>query len=129
MARGAIRRQEPGTGRSALEDLIWVMIPQNRAMMLQTELNWLTLLLAFRSYEQQRKLLIQRIEESAWDRRWYLQAFFDDGTPLGSSASQEAKIDSLPQSWACLSGAAKARLRLLNPIERARFRGSLARTR
>ena len=42
----------------------------------------------------------------AWDGRWYFRAFFDDETPLGSSASQEAKIDSLPQSWACLSGAA-----------------------
>jgi len=61
-----------------------------------------------RTYEQQRKLLVQRVEESAWDGRWYLRAFFDDGTPLGSSASQEAKIDSLPQSWAYLSGAAKA---------------------
>jgi len=61
-----------------------------------------------RTYEQQRKTLIQRVEESAWDGQWYLRAFFDDGTPLGSSASQEAKIDSLPQSWACLSGAAEA---------------------
>jgi len=61
-----------------------------------------------RTYEQQRKTLIQRVEESAWDGQWYLRAFFDDGTPLGSSASQEAKIDSLPQSWACLSGAAAA---------------------
>jgi cyclic beta-1,2-glucan synthetase len=61
-----------------------------------------------RTYERQRKSLIQRIEESAWDGQWYLRAFFDDGSLLGASAGQEAKIDSLPQSWAGLSGAAEA---------------------
>jgi cyclic beta-1,2-glucan synthetase len=59
-----------------------------------------------RTFEQERKALIQRIERAAWDGEWYLRAFFDDGTPLGSSASNEARIDSLPQSWASLSGAA-----------------------
>ncbi len=59
-----------------------------------------------RAFEQQRKTLVQRIEGAAWDGEWYLRAFFDDGTPLGSSANSEARIDSLPQSWACLSGAA-----------------------
>ena len=29
---------------------------------------------------------------------------FDDGTPLGSSANDECKIDSIAQSWAVLSG-------------------------
>ena len=57
-------------------------------------------------YQQDRKSLVQRIEQSAWDGEWYLRATFDDGTPLGSSANKEARIDSLPQSWACLSGAA-----------------------
>jgi cyclic beta-1,2-glucan synthetase len=61
-----------------------------------------------RAFEQERKTLVQRIEEAAWDGEWYLRAFFDDGTPLGSSANREARIDSLPQSWACLSGAAAA---------------------
>ena len=58
------------------------------------------------TYQQERKALIQRIERAAWDGEWYLRAIFDDGTPLGSSANEEARIDSLPQSWAWLSGAA-----------------------
>jgi cyclic beta-1,2-glucan synthetase len=37
---------------------------------------------------------------------WYLRGTFDDGAPLGSGANTEARIDSLPQSWAWLSGAA-----------------------
>jgi cyclic beta-1,2-glucan synthetase len=61
-----------------------------------------------RSYQQERTALIHRIEREAWDGEWYLRAIFDDGTPLGAAANEEARIDSLPQSWACLSGAADA---------------------
>jgi len=46
------------------------------------------------------------IEAQAWDGGWYLRAFFDDGTALGSATSPECQIDSLPQSWAVLSRAA-----------------------
>ncbi len=46
------------------------------------------------------------IESSAWDGEWYLRAYFDNGAPLGSHANEEAKIDSLPQSWAVISDAA-----------------------
>ncbi len=49
--------------------------------------------------------LAASIEKSCWDGEWYLRAFFDDGSPLGSRANQEARIDSLSQSWAALSGA------------------------
>jgi len=61
-----------------------------------------------RTYAQERTALIQRIEGAAWDGEWYLRAFFDDGTPLGSASNKESRIDSLSQSWACLSGAADA---------------------
>ncbi len=55
------------------------------------------------TYEQEQKLLIQNIERAAWDGEWYLRAIFDDGTPIGSATSKEAKIDSIPQSWAVIS--------------------------
>jgi cyclic beta-1,2-glucan synthetase len=44
------------------------------------------------------------VEAHAWDGAWYLRAWFDDGTPLGSHANDECRIDSLPQSWAVLAG-------------------------
>lgn len=47
----------------------------------------------------------QAIEAEAWDGAWYRRGYFDDGTPLGSSESTEARIDSLPQSWAAISSA------------------------
>ncbi len=57
-------------------------------------------------FREDRTALIQRIEGSAWDGDWYLRAFNDEGAPLGSSASAEARIDSIAQSWAWLCGAA-----------------------
>jgi cyclic beta-1,2-glucan synthetase len=58
------------------------------------------------TYQEDRNILIKNVERTAWDCDWYLRATFDDGTPVGSSANEEAKIDSLPQSWAWLNGAA-----------------------
>ncbi len=45
------------------------------------------------------------VEANAWDGAWYLRAFFDDGTPLGSANAAECSIDSLSQSWSVISGA------------------------
>jgi cyclic beta-1,2-glucan synthetase len=44
------------------------------------------------------------VEAEAWDGAWYRRAWFDDGTPLGSSANDECQIDSISQSWAVISG-------------------------
>ncbi len=45
------------------------------------------------------------IDEQGWDGEWYLRAYFDDGTPLGSRGNEECQIDSISQSWSVLSGA------------------------
>jgi cyclic beta-1,2-glucan synthetase len=58
------------------------------------------------TYRKEREALLDRVERSAWDGKWYRRAFFDHGTPLGSSKNEEAQIDSLPQSWAWLGGGA-----------------------
>src|SRR6185436_14823183 len=49
------------------------------------------------------------LEQHGWDGEWYRRAYFDDGTPLGSSANDECRIDSISQSWSVLSGAGDAR--------------------
>jgi cellobiose phosphorylase len=49
--------------------------------------------------------LRRNIEEHGWDGLWYRRAYFDDGTPLGSSGNSECRIDSIAQSWSVLSGA------------------------
>jgi cyclic beta-1,2-glucan synthetase len=57
-------------------------------------------------YQQQAERLSQALEAHAWDGDWYLRAFYDDGSLLGSSKNDECQIDSIAQSWAVLSGAA-----------------------
>ncbi len=49
--------------------------------------------------------LRENIEKNAWDGEWYRRAYFDNGEPLGSASNPECQIDSLPQSWAALTGA------------------------
>jgi len=60
-------------------------------------------------YERTRCEMLENVEKSAWDGDWYMRAFFDDGTPLGSSASPECRIDIISQAWAVFAGAAHAR--------------------
>lgn len=57
--------------------------------------------------EQKREVLIQNIEENAWDGEWYLRAFYDDGTKIGSKESDECRIDSISQSWSVISKGAR----------------------
>ena len=52
---------------------------------------------------EQAKQLQHHVEANAWDGDWYRRAYFDDGTPLGSSSNDECKIDSISQSWAVIS--------------------------
>ncbi len=55
--------------------------------------------------EAQAITLGEKIEKNAWDGQWYRRAYFDNGEPLGSAQNPECQIDSLPQSWAVISGA------------------------
>jgi cyclic beta-1,2-glucan synthetase len=69
------------------------------------------------SWKSRATALAKAVELEAWDGEWYLRAFFDSGEPLGSHVCTEAKIDSLPQSWAVISGAgdpARARTAMLS---------------
>ncbi|MFN0164255.1 MAG: GH36-type glycosyl hydrolase domain-containing protein, partial [Burkholderiales bacterium] len=45
------------------------------------------------------------LDAHGWDGEWYRRAYFDDGTPLGTAAAAECRIDSVAQSWSVLSGA------------------------
>jgi cyclic beta-1,2-glucan synthetase len=51
-------------------------------------------------------ILQQDIEKNTWDGSWYHRAYLDSGDPVGSHVNAECQIDSLPQSWAVISGAA-----------------------
>jgi cyclic beta-1,2-glucan synthetase len=59
-------------------------------------------------YLQKAEQCSRALEAQAWDGEWYLRAFYDDGSRLGSHKNSECQIDSIAQSWAVLSGAAPA---------------------
>lgn len=57
-------------------------------------------------YEAYRANLGHSLNEAGWDGGWYRRAYYDDGTPLGTSQDTECRIDGLVQAWSVLSGAA-----------------------
>jgi cellobiose phosphorylase len=59
-------------------------------------------------YEQLRTV----IDENCWDGKWYLRAFRDDGSEVGSSKHKQGKIFVNAQSWSVISG--------LAPLEKAK---------
>jgi cyclic beta-1,2-glucan synthetase len=70
-------------------------------------------------YEAHRAQLAAALE-GAWDGRWYRRAYYDDGTPLGTAAAEECRIDVLPQAWAAMTGAVSRQRseRALDAMER-----------
>ena len=60
-------------------------------------------------YTQRAADLRVALQAHAWDGQWYVRAFYDDGTPLGSARNAECQIDAIAQSWAVLSGAGNPR--------------------
>jgi N,N'-diacetylchitobiose phosphorylase len=57
-------------------------------------------------YRLARERLQVAVNEAGWDGAWYRRGFYDDGTPLGTAAGDECRIDALVQAWSVLSGAA-----------------------
>jgi cyclic beta-1,2-glucan synthetase len=54
------------------------------------------------------KALQASLDEQGWDGGWYRRGYYDDGNALGSSASDECRIDAIAQSWSVISGAGSA---------------------
>ena len=59
-------------------------------------------------WRQYRHELAAALEAAGWDGAWYRRAYYDDGTAIGSAASDECRIDGLAQAWSVLSRAAPA---------------------
>jgi cyclic beta-1,2-glucan synthetase len=51
--------------------------------------------------------LREALDTQGWDGDWYRRAYFDDGTPLGSIANSQCRIDNIAQSWSVISGGAE----------------------
>ncbi|HEU4563907.1 MAG TPA: hypothetical protein VFS05_04620 [Gemmatimonadaceae bacterium] len=53
-----------------------------------------------------RERLGAALNDAGWDGAWYRRAYYDNGAPLGSSQSDECRIDTIAQAWAVISGVA-----------------------
>jgi cyclic beta-1,2-glucan synthetase len=70
-------------------------------------------------YRAQRAALATALNDAGWDGDWYRRGYYDSGAPLGSSASDECRIDALAQAWSVISGVAPAAraVRALDAVE------------
>mgnify|MGYP001600950853 CR=1 FL=1 len=101
---GMNRVGEHGKGES-----VWLGFFLYEVLMRFTELARVHGDLPFVEHCQREAAQLRRnIEQNGWDGEWYLRAYFDDGSPLGSAVNVECQIDSIAQSWSVLSGAGGA---------------------
>jgi cyclic beta-1,2-glucan synthetase len=59
--------------------------------------------LDIKEYEEKLKKLKTSLNTNAWDKDYYLRAFFDNQEPLGSINNEECKIDLISQSFSIIS--------------------------
>ena len=57
-------------------------------------------------YLKRRERIIEALNKNAWDGKWYLRCYDDNGKPVGSNTNKAAKIFMEPQCWALISGTA-----------------------
>ncbi len=53
-----------------------------------------------------RKKLVDAIQRTAWDGAWFLRAYYDDGSAMGSRNNTECQIDLISQAWSILTDVA-----------------------
>ncbi len=54
----------------------------------------------YRGYQAR---LAAALNGEGWDGAWYRRAWYDNGAPIGSKASDECRIDAIAQAWAVIS--------------------------
>ncbi|MFP4466378.1 MAG: GH36-type glycosyl hydrolase domain-containing protein [Candidatus Goldiibacteriota bacterium] len=57
-------------------------------------------------YRQMAGEMAKRLNQKAWDGRWYVRGFDDNGNVIGSAQSKEGKIWLNAQTWAVMAGVA-----------------------
>ncbi len=66
----------------------------------------------YRGYYQEMKMLLNK---NGWDGEWYIRAFDDNGSPIGSRINKEGRVFLNTQSWAMMSGTvSEERIKVLN---------------
>lgn len=96
-------------GAGGKGESVWVafflcdLLPKMQQLTLMTpgaDLSYCEELTSFRSR------LVDALQKKAWDGNWFLRAYYDDGTPMGSRLSTECQIDLISQAWSILTDVA-----------------------
>lgn len=65
----------------------------------------------YKDYHRLSDLLGENIDKNAYNGKWFLRGFYDDGTPLGDESCDECKIDLLPQAFSAMCDGLLEKLR------------------
>lgn len=57
-------------------------------------------------FSQYRKEIAERLDQYAWDGKWFLRGYLDSGKKLGGQESEQSKIFINSQTWSVVSSAA-----------------------
>lgn len=96
-----------GVGKEGRGESVWLSMAYAEALReMKVLLEYLGQNTVAAGFETRRQEMLANINAHAWDGKWYLRCFDDDGQPIGSSSNEFGKIFMEPQSWALISGTA-----------------------
>lgn len=92
-------------GRKGIGESVWLAMALVRSLKIAAELaDALNKRDISKDLSKKADEMTKKINKVAWDGKWYLRGFTDEGKPFGSSSNREGKIFLNPQSWAILAG-------------------------
>lgn len=96
-----------GVGKRGKGESVWLSMAYAEALRQMAELcRFIKLDKKSDEYLERYKVIGEAINSNAWDGKWYVRCFDDDGLPVGSDKNHEGKIFLNAQSWALISGVA-----------------------
>lgn len=94
-------------GKEGRGESVWLSIAYAEAMRQMAELSEFSGdVSAKNDYLQRYENIKEAINSNAWDGKWYLRCYDDNGRPIGSDENKYAKIFMEPQCWSLISGIA-----------------------
>ena len=94
-------------GKEGRGESIWLSMAYARALRLMAELcRQIGRTTGAEAYDARARSMREAIRRHAWDGKWFLRCFDDNGQPVGASACEQGRIYVNAQSWAMLADVA-----------------------
>lgn len=96
-----------GVGKEGRGESVWLSMAYAEALRLMQELfKELNDSEKSNEYHSRYLLIKEAVNSQAWDGKWYMRCYDDNGKPVGSDENIQGKIFLNTQSWAMISGIA-----------------------